>query len=104
MKFGEDLDIGIKDYVGRIGPGITVILSVIYKSKIYEAMYWYTDNYNLLQFPDIIEEDMGCVIENYKEYDNIMKYLLSVESDYKETAHELNDIFDPISDPDQEEE
>lgn len=106
MKFGKDLDldIGIKDYVGRIGPGVTIILSVIYKLKVYEAMYWYTDTHNILQFPDEIEEDLGCEIEKYEEYDNIMKYLFDEKSNYKETVPDLEDIFEPNQNPSQEEE
>jgi hypothetical protein len=103
MKFGEDLDIGIKDYVGRIGPGVTIILSVIYKAKLYEAMYWYTDTDNLLQFPIEIEEDLGCVVEDYVRYNEIMEFLSEEKSNYKETAPELDDIFESNPDQNQEE-
>lgn len=99
MKFGDELNISIKEYIGRIGPGITIILSVIYKSKVYEAMYWYTNTDNLLQFPLEIEEDLGYEIENHIEYDNIMNFLFKEKSNYKETASKLDDIFDePIED------
>tara|TARA_R110000772_G_scaffold2410_1_gene8275 strand:- start:6719 stop:7054 length:336 start_codon:yes stop_codon:yes gene_type:complete len=111
MKFGEDLDIDIKDYLGRVGPGVTIILSILYKEKIYEAMYWYTEEYHLLQFPEEIEKDFGNKIEEHEEYDNIMSHLLTVQADYLETAKKLDDIFEPTpetdptpDDPNQEEE
>lgn len=100
MKFGEDLNIDIKDYMGRIGPGVITILSIIYKSKPYEGMYWYTDTDSILQFPYEVEEDMGCKIEDHDLYKNIMEFISSKKSNYKELAPKLDDIF---SEPPREE-
>lgn len=98
MKF-DKLDINIKDYLGRIGPGITVVLSIIYQTKVYEGMYWYTDEVHVLEIPNEIENDIGK-IEEYSEYKSIMDHLKEITADYKEIAPQLKDIFNPEN-PDQ---
>ena len=104
MRF-DKLDINIKDYIGRIGPGVTVVLSIIYQTKVYEAIYWYTDDIHIIELPSEIEDDIGK-IEEYSEYKNIMNHLKEVTADYKETAPQLEDLFssdeknpDQIKDP-----
>jgi uncharacterized membrane protein len=101
MKFKE-LNINIKDYMGRMGPGILVILSIIYKTKVYEGMYWYTDEIHMLQIPEDIEKEIGK-IEEYEEYSDIMEHLKKISANYEETAPQLTDIFDSDSDNQEDE-
>ena len=96
MKFGK-LDINIKDFLGRIGPGVTVVLSVIYNTKVYEAGYWYTETYNILDIPEEIEKDIGK-IEKYEHYNDIIKHLIEITPDYDEIALDLPDIFEEPND------
>lgn len=102
MIFSE-FNIDIKDYLGRIGPGVTVILSIIYNSKAYEGMYWYTDDMYILQIPEEIESEIGSSIEDHEEYSNIMKFLLETNPPYEKISNELEDILDtptpPSTDP-----
>ena len=99
MIFNE-LNIDVKDYLGRIGPGVTVILSIVFESKVYEGIYWYTDDINLLQIPEEIESVIGS-IEEYNEYENIMDHLKNTNPSYFEIATELEDLLDttPPTDP-----
>ena len=99
MKFGE-LNRNIKDYLGRIGPGVTVVLSIIYQTKVYEGMYWYTEDIQLIEIDNKIEETIGK-IEEYEEYDNIIKHLMEITADYKEVAPQLEDIMASNLPPDQ---
>ena len=92
MKFGEDLDIEIKDYLGRIGPGVTIILSVVYNSKLYEAVYWYTNTDTIIQFPEELEQILGHPIEESRYYDDIMEYLSQESSNYGDIASKLDEI------------
>ena len=96
MVFGE-LNIDIKDYLGRIGPGVTVILSIIFNDKAYqrcfEGIYWYTDDLYILQIPEEIEKEIG-IIEDHIEYPNIMKFLLDTNPPYIEIATDLEDILE----------
>lgn len=93
MKFNE-LNINVKDYLARMGPGIVVVLSIIYKTKVYEGMYWYTDEVHVLEIPREIEDEIGK-IEEHSDYKNIMDHLKEVTADYKETAPKLEDMLSP---------
>lgn len=92
MIFSE-LDITIKDYLGRMGPGIVVALSILYKNKVYEGMYWYTETDFIIEIPDEIEEVIGTV-EQLDEHDVIIKYLQENTADYLETIPKMSDIFE----------
>lgn len=92
MIFG-DLNINIKDYLGRIGPGITVALSILYKDNIYESMCWYTDDYYIIELPEELEVIMGK-IEEHKEYDNIINHLKSNTINYIDNVQKMDDILD----------
>ena len=98
MIFNE-FNIDIKDYLGRIGPGVTVILSIIYNSKAYEGMYWYTDDIYVLQIPEEIEIEIGTSIEEHIEYPNIMNFLLNTNPPYNKIASELEDILETSTPP-----
>jgi len=97
MKFNE-LDINIKEYLGIFGTGVIVMLSIIYKSKVYEGVYWYTDEYNILQLPQDIEVDLGKANE-LSEYDDIMKYLSDNREQYNDVVPKLKDIMKEEEDP-----
>lgn len=91
MKIGE-LDISIKEYLGRIGPGILVCLSILHNDDIHEAMYWYTNNEDIIEISKELFEEIG-EIENHKDYDDIIKFLQDKRVDYSK-ANDFNDIFD----------
>lgn len=96
MKFGI-LDINIKDFLGRIGPGVTVVLSIIYNTKVYEGGYWYTETYNIINIPEEIENGIGK-IEDYEFYNDIIKHLIEITPEYNEIASDLQDIFEEPND------
>lgn len=91
MKFKE-FDINIKEYIGRMGPGVVVVLSIIHDMKVYEGMYWYTDKQETLEFPEEIENSIGTKIDDHVEYNNIMGYLKEIRSEYVEIAPKLKDL------------
>lgn len=93
MKFGENIDIGIKEYLGRIGTGVVVMLSIIYDESIYEGVYWYNNDLAILHFPIELEELMGQSIESYEYYDEIMAHILNERSLYSDIVPKMEDIF-----------
>ena len=92
MRFGR-LDISIKDYLGRLGPGITAVLSIIYKNKVYEGICWYTDEYFIVEINEELEKELGK-IEDLENYNDIVKYLKETVANYEETAPNMKDILD----------
>jgi len=95
MEFNE-LDISIKDYLGRMGPGIVALLSVIYNEQVYEALYWYTEDIHKIQLPKELQQDIG-EIEKHKNYEQIMEYLKNNTLDYKENATNFNDVLNDFN-------
>jgi predicted transcriptional regulator len=92
MKFDE-LDISVKDFLGRMGPGIVAVLSVIYNQEVYEALYWYTEEIHMIQLPGELKNQIG-EIEKHKKYEDIMEHLKKSTPDYKENAPNFTDIFE----------
>ena len=90
MKFG-DIDITVKDYPFRMGPGIVAILSVVYKTKIHECAYWYTNEHQVLEMDPTISNDLGD-IRKYEHYDKIMEHLKSITPKYEEIVDNLSEI------------
>jgi hypothetical protein len=83
-----DLNITIKDYIGIIDNGISVILSIKYNENFYEGLYWYDYSNKILTIEDSLEEEIGPIISNI-EYDNIINYLISEVPPYKSLRDKL---------------
>ena len=91
MKIGE-LDISIKEYIGRIGPGILVSLSILHNEEIHEAMYWYTNTEDIIEINEELFNEIG-EIEKHKDYNDIIEFLQQKRVDYSK-ANEFDDIFE----------
>lgn len=88
MQF-HNLDITIKDYQGLLMEGVSVLISVIYDGIVYECIYWYNHNTNLIILDDDLELLIGP-IQELPEYNNIISYL-------KETCPEFLSIKDTLN-------
>lgn len=84
----NNLNITIKDYIGLIDNGISVILSIKYNENFYEGLYWYDYSNKILTIEDSLEEEIGPIISNI-EYDNIMNYLISEVPPYESLRDKL---------------
>lgn len=92
MEINDDLDINIKDYMGQMENGVTSILSIIYKDKFYEGVYWYTDKIQIITFPENLESEMGIAIEDSEYYMDIIKTLRENEAKYASIINNLDII------------
>ena len=90
MKF-NGLDISIKDYLGRMGPGIIVLLSVIYNDEVFEGMLWYTNRDYVLEIPEELKKIIG-EIKEYDKYDDIINFLKKEVGLYEEIIKEMEEI------------
>lgn len=88
----NDLDISIKEYLGRIGPGISVVVSIKHKEVFYEGMYWYTDKEQVIEIEEPLRNEIGN-IEEHPSYDEVLEYLKKTCPNYLETVDKFKDIF-----------
>lgn len=71
-----EIKVSILDYLGKIEKGILVLVSLIYREKYYEGMFFYTDEQILLSVDDELEKAIGSKIEQHKDYKDILRYLI----------------------------
>lgn len=83
MQF-QNLDISIKDYLGILQDGVSVILSIKLDNEIFESMYWYNENTNLIILDDELEFKIGAIQEK-EYYADLILYL-------KETCPTFSEI------------
>lgn len=87
----NDLDISIKDYLGVLEGGISVVLSIKHDDSSYEGIYWYDSEHKVLTIESFLEEKIG-EIEKYQGYDEIMKELDKETPDFNELYDQLPPI------------
>lgn len=76
MQF-QNLDITIKDYLGILQDGVSVILSIKHNDTIFESMYWYNSDTNLIVLDDDLEIAIGP-IQDKEYYDDLIFHLKEV--------------------------
>lgn len=90
MKINDDLNINIKDYIGNMEGGVTSVLSIVYDGKFYEGIYWYTNETQVVTFPEDLEQVIGCRVEDYSDFDAIKESLRKEEADYNSIINNLD--------------
>ena len=88
-----NLDISIKSYLGKIGDGVLVLLSVKYNEDLYESTYWYTEELDVITF----DEDLKGILGEFEKMDkedinNIISFLKKNTSDYNEVIDQLKEF------------
>lgn len=90
MKINDDLNISIKDYIGNMEGGVTSVLSIVYNGKFYEGIYWYTNETQVVTFPEDLEQVIGCRVEDYTDFVAIKESLRKEEADYNSIINNLD--------------
>lgn len=90
MKINDDLNITIKDYIGNMEGGVTSVLSIVYDGKFYEGIYWYTNETQVITFPEELEDILLSKVENYEHYNDIKEALRKEEADYNSIIDNLD--------------
>ena len=90
MKITDDLNINIKDYIGNMEGGVTSVLSIVYDGKFYEGIYWYTNETQVITFPEELEKVIGCRVEDYEHFNTIKENLRNEEADFETIINNLD--------------
>lgn len=94
-----EIKVSILDYLGKIDNSILVLISFVYKGKYHEGIFVYTDEKILLTIDDSLEEAIGCRIEDYKEYTDILRFILKNVVPWSEMITRIDDVDFSIFEP-----
>lgn len=71
------MKIDILDYIGKINDGALVLISIIYQGEYYEGTFYYNkNNIVALTVEKKLEDLIGCTIEQFQDYNEIMISLI----------------------------
>ena len=88
------ISIDILDYLGKHEGGILTLLSLGYQDKYYEATFYYREELVALTPDDRLEKELGCQIEDWEGYNNLMFNILKRVVPYEQMIN-IADDFNP---------
>lgn len=90
MKFNSlNIDITLKNYLGKIDGGILTLISIKKDNTIYEGTFWYNQyNETLITF----EKGVGIDPEKCEKRKEISEYLLSVTESWDKIYETLKEL------------
>ena len=86
-----DIKVSILEYLGKVETSIIVLISLVYNNKYYEGIFIYNDEKISLSIDDNLEKEIGPIKE-YKEYVDILRFLLKSVSPWSEIINTINDF------------
>lgn len=89
-----EIKIDILDYLGKHEGGILTLISIGYEGDYYEATFFYTKDTLALTVEEPLEEKLGCLIEDWVGYNQLMFDIVKRVVPYDEIVNITND-FDP---------
>ena len=97
----NNINIDIVDYMGKFKEGVFVMLSVNYNNEFYDGTLFYTETDVRLTVDSRIEESLGCTIENWDGYMDLLEKTLRKCVPYSEIISRLDEVnFDDYVDLD----
>lgn len=88
-----ELTFDIIDYIGKKDDGIFVLINLnIDNVDFYEAIFYYKENLVALTPDEKFEELIGCEIEDFPGYNDLMVGILSRLLPYEEALNITNEI------------
>jgi hypothetical protein len=84
----------ILDYLGKYEGGIIVLLSISYDEEWYESTFYYKEDLVALTPDEKLEEKLGCQIEDWEGYAQLMLDIIKRLVPYDEIINQVND-FNP---------
>ncbi len=83
----NNFNLSIKDYIGLIDNGVSIIISCLYKENIYEILYWYDFDNDLLTLDDVLENLLDESDKN--DSIKILEWIRTEREDYSSIKDKL---------------
>lgn len=90
----DKITVDVLDYLGKFDDGVISIISLGYKGTYYEASFFYKENIAALTPDERLEDELGCQIEDFKDYNELMLSILKKVVPYNEIINIIDD-FNP---------
>lgn len=87
-----DFKISVLDYLGRIDNGVIVLVSIVYKDKYYEGMYYYDNKNKVLTVEDNLEKEINCKINDHYSYKDLINTLTKSVIPYDEIISRIDEL------------
>jgi hypothetical protein len=86
------MTVDVLDYIGKHDDGIFVLLSLGYDEQYYEATFYYKDTFIVLTVEESLEEKLGCEIEDWEGYGEVMYDIVKSVTPYEEMITKVDDF------------
>lgn len=86
------MTVDVLDYIGKHEDGIFVLLSLGYEEEFYEATFFYRDTFVVLTVEEGLEEKLGCEIEDWDGYGEVMYNIINKLVPYEEMINKVKDF------------
>jgi hypothetical protein len=88
------MTVDVLDYLGKHEDGIIVSITIGYDGEFYNAHFYYTDTFLALSVYKEMEDKIGCQIEDWENYDELIKLILTKVVSFEEMSSRIDD-FNP---------
>lgn len=82
----------IIDYMGKYANGVLVLLSIVYEDINTEGTIFYTDDDLVLTIDERIEERIGCPVQVWSGYKDLLESILIKLVPYSEIVNRLDEV------------
>lgn len=86
------MEFDIIEYMGQVDGGIFVLLSLNYRGKFFEGIFYYKEHKVALTIEKTLENLLGCKIEDYEDYKNLMLSIISKVLPYDEAKNTIGEF------------
>ncbi len=83
----------VLDYLGKYEGGILTSIGLMYESKFYNAIFYYTDDKMIITIDEKLMDEIGD-IELNEDYVPLMESIINIVDPYESIITELKD-YDP---------
>lgn len=87
-----EIKASILDYLGKFEGGIMVLCSLMCGDEYHEAMFFYTSDQMVLSVDESVEQKIGCRIEDWSGYPDLLKSILKSLVPYNEMINRIDDV------------
>jgi hypothetical protein len=88
----ETTKTSIIDYLGKFEGGIMVLISITLDSDYHEGIFYYTADSIVFNVDSGFEEKIGCKIEQWSEYTNVIKTILKSVVPFNQMIGRIDDV------------
>lgn len=88
----DNITADIIDYLGKYESGVLVLLNLRYKDEFSEGTFYYSDKMFALTVDENLEAKIGCKVESWHGYRDLVISILKKVVPYDEIINRLDEV------------